>query len=179
MMNDTPSLYILRHGLAVGGGYAGHDDDLRPLSAEGRRRLGLTARLLASVGMPCSLILASPLLRAVQTAEIIAEGLGSGPRLDPGDRLIVDERLRSGCRLSDLTALLADRGAAHQHIMMVGHEPDLSLFIRTLTGGVVVMQPGTLARVDLTRGERRLHGEHGRLVWLLQPEMVPGVPVSG
>ena len=159
-MPRTVRLYFLRHGMADHGPASGCDDDSRTLSPEGRRQLDVAAGLLAALELPCDLILCSPLVRAVQTAEIIADRLGRR------DRMITDARLGCGCRLPDLATLLAERAADHRHLMLVGHQPDLSMLIGELTGGVVAMKPGALARVDLPESGR------GRLVWLLQPELL-------
>src|SRR5437762_13257084 len=64
-------IYLVRHGIAE----EGHEklrDGSRPLTDKGRRRFQKTARAFGKLGRRLDLILTSPLVRAVQTAEILA-----------------------------------------------------------------------------------------------------------
>src|ERR671929_2162184 len=70
-------LYLVRHGIAVEGG-DGIPDDFRVLSDKGRRRFQKTARTFGKRGRELDLILTSPLVRAVQTAEILAGATAHG-----------------------------------------------------------------------------------------------------
>ena len=63
-------IYVVRHGIAVPS-EAGIPDRFRPLTSKGRRRFRRTARRFARLGRELDLILTSPLVRAVQTAEIL------------------------------------------------------------------------------------------------------------
>jgi phosphohistidine phosphatase len=169
MMPLARRLYFLRHGLADPDRYDG-PDELRPLVPEGRRRLEITARLLAGLDLGCELIVTSPLVRAAQTAGIVAAGLGLA------GRVTVDERLRPGCRPADLARILDDLAPARGNLMVVGHEPDFSLLVGALTGGLVAMKKGALARVDLLdRAERSGGRLRGQLIWLLQPRVFLGL----
>lgn len=166
-------LFFLRHGRADRDQYAGKDDDLRPLVADGRERMRVTADVLARLTPDLDVLFTSPLLRASQTAEILARRLGLL------NVLHTDARLGPGFDVGALASLLAGLRHDHRRIMLVGHEPDLSLVIGELTGATSVMRKGALARVDLTPGG----GHRGRLVWLLQPRVLlacgdPGEPGS-
>src|SRR5437667_6035385 len=66
---DMMEIYVVRHGIAVPS-EAGIPDRFRPLTSKGRRRFRRTARRFARLG-ELDLILTSPLVRAVQTAEIL------------------------------------------------------------------------------------------------------------
>ena len=69
-------LFLLRHGLAVERGTHGfEEDDTRPLTPKGRRQLQKTTAAMKKLEPDFDLILSSPLLRAKQTAEIVAAGL--------------------------------------------------------------------------------------------------------
>jgi phosphohistidine phosphatase len=167
-------LFFLRHGRADREQFHGTDDNLRPLTDEGRHRLQVSAAMIGRLEPGLDEVIASPLVRTRQTAEIIAESLGLAARLT------IDQRLAPGFGLAALVELLAERlSAARQaaapgsgdqslRLMLVGHEPDLSLMVGELTGADVVMKMGTLARVDLRRGDLR----DGQLVWLLQPKVL-------
>jgi phosphohistidine phosphatase len=155
-------IYFLRHGLAgIREEWKG-DDSLRPLTKEGMKNMVRQAETLADLGLKPDLIITSPLARAFQTADIVAD------RLKRGDKLLQDERLGPGFNNEDLAKVLIDHAEA-QTMMLVGHEPDFSLTISALTGGGrILLKKGGLARVDLTSSEP-LQGE---LVWLLPPKVM-------
>jgi phosphohistidine phosphatase len=117
------------------------------------------AAAIRRLDLGLDVILTSPLVRAHQTAEIVAEALG------PGARLATDPRLAPGFNLKQLRALLAaHRGPAA--LMLVGHEPDFSQTISHLIGGGRLdVKKGALALVEL---EDRAAAA-GRLVWLIPP----------
>ena len=155
-------LYFLRHGLADRSAWRG-DDDLRPLTPEGAHRLALSARTLDHLALGVDLILTSPLTRALQTAEIVADGL------DLRSVLEVDPRLAHGFDVIDVAEILAE-WPDRARIMLVGHEPTFSLVVGQLCGEArVVCKKGGLVRVDLLATDPVPQGE---LVWLLPPKLL-------
>lgn len=149
-------LYFLRHGLAGDKTKWQSDDRLRPLTQEGNASMIHTAERIEALNLGLDLIISSPLVRAYQTAEIVAR------RLAMMDNLVQDERLAPGVGFQGLAGILA--GHFEDTIMLVGHEPDFSGMLTTLIGGgKLVLQKGGLTRVDLTSNEPLL----GKLVWLL------------
>ncbi|QEY32867.1 phosphohistidine phosphatase SixA [Synechococcus sp. RSCCF101] len=122
------SLLLLRHGIAEERGGLRPDPE-RSLTEAGRRRTRKVCRRLRRLGLVCDSLLASPLLRAHQTAEIaVREGLA--PELRPCDAL------RPG---SDpwpllLALITALRPGSPMRIGLVGHEPDLSGLAARLLG---------------------------------------------
>ena len=162
-MADGLRLFFLRHGPADRDQYQGDDDDLRPLTDAGRRRMRVTADFVAGLDPGLDAVITSPLLRAAETAEIVATRLGLT------DELTVDPRLGLGFDLPDLAAILAGLAQDHRRILLVGHEPSFSLVVGELTGGShVTMKKGALARVDLPYGG----SPRGELIWLLQPRVL-------
>ena len=122
--------------------------------------MGYEAEFIAKMDLALDQIVTSPLTRAYQTAEIVAEHLGLL------DRMITDDRLSPGFGRADLAEIISDHPRA-EAIMLVGHEPDFSLTTEGLIGGgSVVCKKGSLARVDLT-GTGFLSGE---LIWLIPPK---------
>lgn len=119
-------LYLMRHGPAEEHAESGIDSD-RALTAAGRARVRGVAKLLLDATEAPVHIVTSPLVRAVQTAEIVAIGAQAG-----GGSATVEARrdLEPG---SDM-ALLAKRLGAEggKRLMLVGHEPDLSTLGATL-----------------------------------------------
>ena len=130
-------LYIVRHGHAEVHGGAKPDRERR-LTAEGTARLKQQARVLGHGTFPVERVLTSPYVRARQTAEIFAEALGAPVQ--------EDTLLASGATMGDVAALL--RKYDLEHIMLVGHQPDLGHLIADLTGCQLRVSPGTLAIVE-------------------------------
>ena len=145
------NLYFLRHGNADWPEWTEPDAD-RPLTDKGRKKTCRTAKLLRRMKVCPAVILSSPLPRAWQTAEIVAQHLKSELRqeceLAPGFRT---ENLRK----------IRERAGDHD-LMLVGHEPDFTEVIRALTGAEAKLAKGGFARIDLATGATR-----GRLLWLL------------
>ena len=119
---------LMRHGPAEDHADSGMDSD-RALSAPGRERVRLVAELLRSLEEEPLHIITSPLVRAVQTAEIVALVTGLGDR---GGRVEVRRELAPGGGGAALVRKLAHQG--QRRVCLVGHEPDLSLTASTLLG---------------------------------------------
>lgn len=129
-MNER-RIYIVRHAIAEDVSPSGRDED-RALTAEGRKKMKRAARGLASLGVTPAHLLASPLVRAQQTAEIVVEAL---PQL----KIETCDLLAPGVDERALTRLI--NGAhAGRDVMLVGHEPDLgellSFWLTGSRGGV-------------------------------------------
>jgi phosphohistidine phosphatase len=154
-------LFLLRH--ADAGDPAAWDgpDASRPLSPKGERQSERLGRFLAGIGFRPDAIITSPKLRASQTAELVAQQLGVGVRLD--------ERLGSGVDLAALEGILRDANDPSRAVL-VGHDPDFSDLVEALTGSAnVPMKKGALARID---GERPLTPGGGVLRWLVPPDLL-------
>ena len=117
-------LIFVRHAAAIEQS-AGTSEEERYLTSEGRAFFRKTARTMLKNGIEPSLILTSPLVRAVQTAEILAETLSySGT-------LAVADGLGPGFDTLALQQLLSMYPSVDE-LVLVGHEPDLSRLIVSL-----------------------------------------------
>ncbi len=115
-------LYLLRH--ADANTVAANDDD-RALSSKGKTQAEKVGRFCEAHEMHLSVILTSPVRRAQETAEIVAEKMRS--------ELIVVPWLACGMHPQGaLTELRAYRSQGS--VMLVGHEPDFSQFAAHLLG---------------------------------------------
>jgi phosphohistidine phosphatase len=153
-------LYFLRHGIAADVGPAGTGDAGRPLTNEGIAKMQAQARGMRRLGLRLDALLSSPLVRARETAAIVARELGL--------ELQLAGELAPGCDMTLLFALLGEHRAA-ERVMLVGHEPDFSSLIGALTGGSqILMKKGGLGRVDI----EQLEPGSGTLVWLLPPRVL-------
>ncbi len=124
----TETLYFLRHGLADWPDWKKPDDE-RPLTDDGVKRMKASARAIERLDLGLELILTSPLVRARQTAEIVAGRLGLEAVAHPA--------LGVGFSTSKLAALVREHGQ-RRAILIVGHEPDLSEVISDVIGGIDV-----------------------------------------
>jgi len=139
-------LYLVRHGIAVDGGEA-IPDGSRGLTDKGRRRFHKTARAFGKLGHRLDLILTSPLVRAVQTAEILAGATKHG-------EVAVLEELDPKFDVASLRAAVAKRAGKSGAIALVGHEPQLSLALAALSGASpadIVLKKGAIVRVDASK----------------------------
>lgn len=158
-------LYLLRHGLAVELGTAGFEDDAgRPLTPKGRRQLRKIAAAMQRMGLRFDLILSSPLLRAKQTAEIVAAELKLKKRLQHSNALA------PGGDAESLLRQLNRLKPSPKRLLLVGHEPDLSRLVSLLTTGGLQLQmdfkKGGLCKLD---AEKLKPGKCATLAWLLTP----------
>jgi phosphohistidine phosphatase len=119
-------IIFVRHAAAIDRG-PGIAEERRYLTPKGRIFFRETAQTLIKKGLKPELILTSPLLRAVQTADILVESLGyCGP-------LVAVDDLEPGFDLDRLKKLL-DQYQQVRELVIVGHEPDLSSTVSALLG---------------------------------------------
>lgn len=130
-------LWLLRHGDAEDGS----PDAERKLTEKGCRQSTAAGAALAALGVKLEACLASPKVRAAQTAELACEALGVEPELEP--------KLAGG--RFDAEALAAGLG---DEVLLVGHDPDFSMAVHSLTGAQVRMKKGGLAGID--KGELKV-----------------------
>ncbi len=121
-------LYFFRHGIAADRADYAEDGD-RPLTAKGEARTKLVAQRLQQLGLYFEGILTSPLLRARQTAEILAAAeLGPHPQ--------VFQSLAPGGSLGSFLAWLERWEAAPDaKLVIVGHQPDLGEWAEAIAFG--------------------------------------------
>ena len=155
-------LLVLRHAHAGDSATWDQPDEIRPLTEKGRRQAERVGRLLAAAAYVPDVILASPLVRARQTAEIVADLLGVRVRLEP--------RLGEMVDVPVLEQILDDAGNPARPVI-VGHDPDFSELVSELVGAPIPMRKGALARIDV---ERPLAPGAGELRWLVPPDLLRG-----
>jgi phosphohistidine phosphatase len=164
-------VYLVRHGIAGNPDEWKGPDDSRPLNGKGRRIFRRTARVFAKLGEKIDLLCTSPLVRAVQTAEILAEALEL-------DEVAALEELRPEVpvqRLLERVAVLSEK-----RIALVGHDPQISGTAAAL-GNVeparIEFAKGAIVRIDV----EDLVGREAEPRWWLEPgEKKPhdGLPVK-
>lgn len=160
-ITDMMRLYFLRHGIAYDAA-PGTPDASRELTEAGIANTRDAARVLAALGFQPGVIYSSPLTRARQTAEIVAQAVGTAVE--------VRAEVGPGFNIAAVAALTRDL-PPDAEVLFVGHEPDFSSTITALVGGRIVMKKGALARVDVITLEPLV----GELMWLIAPKIFSAV----
>lgn len=109
-------IYLVRHGDAVPEEHAGSDRD-RWLSPRGREAVRVLGRLLRETAITPDMILSSPLPRAVQTAEVLAQSL------DYVGTVVSLRCLEPAAQPQVAAQAIRSAGAA---VIVISHEPAIS-----------------------------------------------------
>lgn len=149
-------VYFLRHAEAESGS---GNDAKRKLTVKGLEQAEKVGRFLVSYGLLPEAVLTSPVLRAKQTAKLVAKKLG---------RVGMIEAPWLSCGMSPDTCLEELRSYAElSSLVVVGHEPDLSRTIAAFVGGAdpgaIHVRKASLTAIDL----RELKPGGGRLQFLI------------
>jgi phosphohistidine phosphatase len=163
------NLYLLRHGIAAAkDDPAFESDSERPLTSKGIKKFRKAARGIEALGLSLDAILSSPLLRARQTADVVAEILGEESAVDEIPALAPD---------SSPQQLLAELGDYQdkEHVMLVGHEP----FLGKLAGFLLTSKNDSDVRIPLRKGglcrievDAIPPTQLGQMHWLLTPKQL-------
>jgi phosphohistidine phosphatase len=139
-------IWLLRHGDAADG----HPDAERPLTDKGERQARNAGRALKRLGVELDACFTSPRVRARETARIACAELGV--------EWSEDAALQGGPFDAGEVA------AGLEHVLLVGHDPDFSMAVHTLTGAQVRMKKGGLAGTS-----------KGELLVLLRPHELEAI----
>jgi phosphohistidine phosphatase len=157
------NLLVIRHAIAEereAFAETGKDDGQRPLTSAGRRKFERGARGLLRIAPSLDLLATSPLVRAVETGEILQRAYA----IDRPARL---RELEPAAEPAALVRWLT-RQRRVGVVAVVGHEPHLSRLIEHLLAGgdrgFLQLKKGGACLLDL--GDRPARG-HAALLWLL------------
>jgi len=155
-------LYLVRHAIAAERGPKYPDDRLRPLTPEGVKRFREGVQGLAAFDVAIDLVLTSPLVRARETATLLASGL------KPKPAIVELEALAPGGRHAAIIDAIKAHAKPHRRIALVAHEPDLGEFAARLLGarGSVEFKKGAVCLIDV---DSATPGGPGTLRWFLTP----------
>jgi phosphohistidine phosphatase len=160
-------LVIIRH--AAAGDRAeweaeGRDDRVRPLTADGKKKMQRAASGLATIVDHLDALATSPLVRAVQTAEIVARVYGC--------KSVTVDDLSPGGDPDKVVTWLGQQGS-DGIIGLVGHEPDLTAligyFLTEKRSSFIDLKKGAACLLDFA--ERPEPGT-GTLEWVLPPRLL-------
>jgi phosphohistidine phosphatase len=155
-------LYLVRHAIAAERGEEWPDDTQRPLTERGIARFKQGVAGLRWFNVALDEIITSPLVRARQTADLLAAGLEGAPVIR------VLDALAPGHAPDAVVAQLA-KLARGSRIAIVGHEPDLGELAAHLVGASRPMpfRKGGVCRIDV---ESLASTRAGALHWFLPPK---------
>ena len=126
------ALYLVRHAKSSRDDPTLPDKE-RPLNERGLRDAPRMGEQLAKQGVTADLILSSPALRALTTAEIFARKLDYKVK-----DIAVDERLY-GSTPDDLLEVIRELGDGAKCVMLFGHNPELTELAHRLSTKIVDM----------------------------------------
>jgi phosphohistidine phosphatase len=161
-------LLVIRHAVAGDRdtfAKTGKSDELRPITEEGTRKMLRSAQGLRRIVDHIDYLATSPLVRARQTAQIVADELGT--KVDEKTDVLSPESKPAQF------AQWLDAHRTHDIVAVVGHEPHLSTLVTWLVSGV------DESRIELGKGgaclltlEGRPRRGCARLRWLLTPRQL-------
>lgn len=158
-------LLVIRHAAAMDKeefARSGRSDNERPLTTDGRKDMARVARALRTLVPKLDVVSSSPLVRARETAEIVARA----HRMDvsPATRALNPE-----ARPAAFVRWLAKHSRADT-VAVVGHEPHLGMLVTWLLTGAstshVEMKKGGACLLDFAASPRR---GGATLEWLMTP----------
>ena len=159
-------IYVVRHGIAID-----RDDPKCPpeaeryLTPEGIEKTKQVARGVAELGTSADLLLSSPYVRAMQTAEIFAGALGYSKQ-----KIRRTDLLLPGADAGLLFRELAkDKDSAE--VFLFGHGPQVDDIVALALGAknpCTALKKAGVALLQL----KRVSPPHGEMVWLATPKML-------
>lgn len=158
-------LLVIRHAIAEErephAAAGGHDDD-RPLTPFGKRRMRSNAEGLRRAASHIEVLAASPLVRAQQTARIVADEY----RIADVETV---EALRPDRHPRELLTWLGKQ-PSDATVAVVGHDPHVSMLVAWCLFGsdepALVFKKGGVALIDF---DRKPAAGKGKLHWFLTP----------
>ena len=155
-------IYIVRHALAELRENWEQPDEARPLTKKGRKKMARVARGLFNLQTKISHLYASPLVRAVQTAEILAERFKLKPAAQT--ELLVPEAS------PELILPFLNQHEEDDALALVGHEPHVSALLAfLLTGETRAQVPFKKGGVALLEASKPVRAGQCALCWLMEP----------
>jgi phosphohistidine phosphatase len=161
-MAATIELYLVRHAIAAERGPKYPDDRLRPLTPAGSRKFAQSVPGLVAMGVSVDFVLTSPLVRARDTAIILAAGLKPKPPVSES------EALAPGGRPPAIADLIRTHAKKYRRMALVGHEPDLGELAARLLGarGSVQFKKGGICLIET---DGATPAGPGTMQWMLTP----------
>jgi len=136
------NIYLIRHGDAERAAIGKKDFD-RELTPSGRIKLKAAAVSWKNIIKGFDIIVTSPLARAIQTANVIAETFSAM------DKILIDKKLSPGSRTESIIEIANSLGV--EDIAFVGHQPDMSEILSDIIspkGAFIDFKKGAIAKIS-------------------------------
>ena len=157
-------IYIIRHGVAAELDNEVVEEGYRYLTLPGRNHCKIVSQKLKDMKIEFDIILSSPLIRAVQTAEVFASALKY-----PGEIRTVIELI--GVNSFDRFLQLLKRYSHHNNIAVFGHAPDVNTFtLNLIKDNPVKDLQINFKNLSVCRIDYDFKNDSGKFVWCLNPE---------
>ncbi|MBK9323671.1 MAG: phosphohistidine phosphatase SixA [Bdellovibrionaceae bacterium] len=166
-------LILMRHGIAEERQVFAKknlEDHLRPLTLKGRKKIQKISIQLTEWFEHADLIVSSPFVRARQTAEVVSQ-------IFFDTKVVEAAELVPSSPPQAFKRWLRAHADQHQRIIVVGHEPQLSVFATFLITGevepILELKKGGVLCLKVASFKNIAAGT-ARLTWLLQPHQILG-----
>lgn len=162
------TLFLLRHAKSSWDDPTLPDIE-RPLNARGMRAAELLGTHIRKQNLSFDLVLSSPAIRARETIEIVLKTAKMQTDLRYDQRIY---EASSIALIDVISQIEEDRKTA----MLVGHNPGMEKLLEILTGGIIHVSTGTLARIELKASRWAGMIESPRtLEWVVKPKELAAV----
>jgi len=154
-------IYLLRHAPAVERGTRNYPSDDRPLTGAGIAQMTVGASALRALLPRLDAIVSSPLVRARETARIVARALRHRRKI------LISKELLPDAAPADAMQFLK-KFSARSRLLLVGHRPNVGMLASALLGSrvpVVKILKGGICRIDAKEIP-------GHIIWLLTPRQL-------
>jgi phosphohistidine phosphatase len=153
-------LFLIRHADAVESSESISSDDYRYITPGGRRLTRKIAKKLKEELKHLDIIFVSPLIRAVQTAEVIATKIKFGNDVIPAEALSGNEESYK------VTGLIKNNSNLNA-IALVGHEPMMSSLVKSLSDrkDLIGFSKSGVCLIDFNPEQ-----DNGKFIWYFNPK---------
>lgn len=165
-MANRRTIYLLRHAKSSWKDAELSDID-RPLNKRGKENAPLMGKRLKKLEAKPDLIISSPAKRALKTAQIIADEIGYQEK-----NIHIDMELY-GANVEEIFSLIEGLGDNLKSVMLVGHNPGLTLSVPFLCGEPLENVPTCgVVRIDFAvKSWSMIEPGKGKFVFFEYPKM--------
>src|ERR1700742_1994737 len=139
------NLFILRHASAGTRRVNPLIDLKRPLDKDGKRHCLHLAHVLRAMQLSFDMVVSSPLKRSLQTAQLVGTETGYE------SKILISNGLAPTATLTQFQHLLREC-SPYENVLVVGHNPNLTVFTGALIGPTAPTSDTNRARVRLRKG---------------------------
>ncbi len=161
------TLYFFRHAKSSWE-EAGQSDFDRPLLETGIKRTKKVIHYLEKRGITADLIISSPAVRALETAKLVAAGIGY-----PADKIVIEKKIYDGYYTKILEIIYGTPNEIGS-LMIFGHNPTITLLANQFVRPEIEMIPtsGVACITFMTSKWEEISGTDHETEFVLYPKML-------